>query len=53
MSLKQLITHSVNYSEIADMDELEINNILSYAENENLSQNDKNLLSQVLEALRN
>lgn len=53
MSLRQLITHSVNYSEIADMDQLEIDNILSYADNEKLPQKEKNVLVQVLEALRN
>ncbi len=53
MSLSQLITHSVNYSQIADLDQIEIDNILSYADNEQLAQNEKNVLVQVLEALRN
>ena len=53
MSLGQLITYSVNYSQAADIDQIEINNILSYADYEHLAQNEKNILISVLEALRN
>ncbi len=53
MSLRQLITHSVNYSQVADIDQIEIDNILSYADNEQLAQNEKNVLISVLETLRN
>lgn len=53
MSLGQLITYSVNYSQSADLDQIEINQILSHAKYENLSPNDTIILNQVLESLRN
>ena len=53
MSLGQLITYSVNYSQCADMDQIEIDQILSYANYEKLSPKDTIILNQVLEALRN
>lgn len=53
MSLGQLIIYSVNYSQAANIDQIEIDNILGYADFEQLPQNDKNVLISVLEALRN
>ncbi len=53
MSLRQLITYAVDYSQIADLDQIEINNILGYADYEKLSKNDTIILNQVLETLRN
>ena len=53
MTLGQLITYSVNYSQCADMDQIEIDQIMNHAKYEKLNTNDTIILNQVLEALRN
>ncbi len=53
MSLGQLIKYAVNYSQCADIDQIEIDQILSYANYEKLSPYDTIILNRVLESLRN
>ena len=49
MSLGQLITYSVNYSQCADMDQIEIDQIMNYAKYEKLNSNDTIILNQVFD----